>query len=83
MSLNGPPIGLIVGILLDDFYLIPDFLTLLDDLFARWLFRYSSLVFGSSQPGLSTVCFIKFYADLTEVSFLKFSSISKEFGEVF
>lgn len=75
--------GLTTGILLVDFYLIPDFLTLLDDLLARWLFRYSSLVLGSSYPGLSTVCLSKLSADLTVLSFLEFAYISKEVGELF
>jgi hypothetical protein len=69
MSLKGPPIGLIIGIFPLDFYLIDDFFTLLEDLFARWLFKYSSLVFGSSPPGLSIICFNKLSADLTVANF--------------
>jgi hypothetical protein len=56
------------GILLPDFYLFPDLLTLLDDLLVRWLFRYSSLEFGSSlMMGLSIICF-RVSADFTVLS---------------
>lgn len=69
------------GILLLDFYRTPERFTLLEDLFGLWLFRYSSLMLGSSPPGLYIAGFSKVPADLTEASFFP-SSDSNEFGEL-